>query len=88
MMEKRRVRPDAKGRIPLGPLADGVSSFSITCDGDKIILQPFSEIPASEKWLFDNRPSLQSLKKGLSQVKSANLRSKGSFSKYADDDIE
>ncbi len=87
-MEPRRVRPDAKGRVPLGHLADGVSSFSITCDGDKIILQPFSEIPTSEKWLFDNKLALESLKRGLSQAETGKLKTKGSFSKYADDDIE
>ncbi len=87
-MEPRRVRPDSKGRISLGARAAGVSSFSISYDGDKIILQPFSEIPTSEKWLFDNKLALHSLKKGLTQAKSGNLRSKGSFSKFADDDIE
>lgn len=87
-MEIKRIRPDAKGRVPLGHLADGVSSFSVTREGDKIILQPFSEIPTSEKWLFDNKIALQSLKKGLSEVKSGKLKTKGSFSKYASDDTE
>jgi hypothetical protein len=53
-----------------------------------IILEPFSEVPASEKWLFDNKSALDNLKKGLSQAKSGNLRSKDSFAKYADDDVE
>lgn len=88
-METRRVRPDSKGRIPLGDLADGISSFGITTDGDRIILQPYSEIPAREKWLFDNKPALKSLKNGISEAESGNLYFKGSFSAYAaDDDIE
>ena len=87
-MELRRVRPDSKGRISLGARSVGVSSYSVSYDGDKIILQPFSEIPTSEKWLFDNKIALNSLKQGLAQAKSGNLRSKGSFAKYADDDIE
>ncbi len=88
MMETKRIRPDAKGRIPLGSLADGVSSFSITLEGDKIILQPYTEIPSSEKWLFDNKPALHSLKKGLSQLEGSSLISKGSFTKYTDDDVK
>lgn len=88
VMEIRRVRPDSKGRIPLGQLANGVSSFSIITDGDRIILQPYSEIPTSEKWIFDNKPALISLKKGLSQAKSGDIQSRGSFSQYADEDIE
>lgn len=87
-MQTKKVRPDSKGRICLGALADGVSSFILSYDGDKIVLQPLSEIPTSEKWLFENKIALKSLKKGLEQAKSGNLRSKGSFSKYADDDIE
>lgn len=87
-MEPRKVRPDSKGRISLGAKARGVSSYSVSYEGDKIILQPFSEIPTCEKWLFDNKAALDSLKKGLSQAKSGNLKSRGSFSKYADDDIE
>lgn len=88
IVEPRRVRPDTKGRVPLGRLAAGVSSFSVTCDGDKIILQPYSEIPTSEKWLFDNKMALRSLKTGLEQAQLGELKSKGSFSKYADDDSE
>lgn len=87
-MEIKRVRPDAKGRIPLGDLAAGVSSFSVSLEGDKIILQPYSEIPSSEKWLFENKIALNSLKKGLQQAAEGKVKSKGSFAKYADDDLE
>lgn len=87
-MEIKRVRPDAKGRIPLGDLAVGVSSFSVSLEGDKIILQPYSEIPSSEKWLFENKIALNSLKKGLQQAAEGKVKSKGSFAKYADDDLE
>ena len=50
------VRPDAKGRITLGQLAVGVSSFAIHIDKHhRIILEPFAEIPAKEKWLYQNK---------------------------------
>jgi len=45
-----KVKPDAKGRICLGDLAEGISSYKIieTSD-DKIILEPYVEIPLVEK---------------------------------------
>ena len=43
----KTVRPDAKGRITLGRIAEGVSSYIITQDkNNRIILEPQVEIPA------------------------------------------
>jgi hypothetical protein len=68
----KMLRPDAKGRISLGTLAKGNSSFSMHQERDgKIILEPFVEIPANEKWLFDNTSALTKVRKGLEQVKKA-----------------
>ncbi|MEK7661086.1 MAG: hypothetical protein AAB680_03490 [Pseudomonadota bacterium] len=40
------LRPDAKGRITLGKLAEGVSSFRATIgENGTIVLEPFAEIP-------------------------------------------
>src|SRR6476469_8752875 len=51
-----RLRPDSKGRITLGKLADGVSSYRARRQADgKIVLEPFIEIPADERWLYENR---------------------------------
>lgn len=44
-----RLRPDSKGRITLGKLAEGVSSYRARRQKDgKILLEPFVEIPADE----------------------------------------
>lgn len=41
------LRPDAKGRVCMGALADGVSGFSMSVDPDGTIrLVPLVEIPA------------------------------------------
>lgn len=83
------VRPDSKGRITLGHMADGVSSYTITETKDhKLILEPFVEMPAREKWLYDNKTALAKVKRGLKEAAEGCLKHKGSFSKYADDDIE
>lgn len=77
------VRPDVKGRITLGHLADGVSSFTVIQDNfHRIILEPNVEIPAREKWLFDNKAALAQVKQGIKDAAEGKLTSRGSFSKY------
>lgn len=80
------IRPDAKGRIPLGRLAEGVSSFKVSLDKDnRIILDPQVEIPANEKWLYDNQVALKQVKKGLEDSAAGRVKSRGSFSQYIDE---
>jgi hypothetical protein len=79
-----RLRPDAKGRITLGKLADGVSSYRARRMPDgKIVLEPFVEIPAEERWLWENKEALAAVKKGIADAKAGRLVSLGSFRKYA-----
>ena len=83
------VRPDAKGRITLGHLADGVSGYTIIETEDhKLILDPYVEIPVREKWLFESKTALKKIGRGLQDAAKGRLSSKGSFAKFADDDIE
>lgn len=85
----QQLRPDSKGRITLGRLAQGVSSFRAwrTDDGN-IVLEPFTEIPAREKWLFENAVALGAVKEGLAQAAQGKVRTLGSFARYADEDID
>ena len=83
------VRPDAKGRITLGRLSKGVSGYVITETEDhKLILTPYIEIPAREKWLFENKTALKKVQKGLQDAAEGRVVKKGSFAKFADDEIE
>lgn len=88
-MMLKMIRPDAKGRITLGRLAKGVSGFALIETKDhKIILEPYAEIPAREKWLFDNKTALKKVEQGLKDAAAGRLVKRGSFSKFADDDID
>ena len=79
-----RLRPDAKGRITLGKLAEGVSSYRARRQKDgKIVLEPFIEIPADERWLWENKEALESVRHGIADAKAGRLVSLGSFAKYA-----
>ncbi len=85
----KALRPDSKGRISLGRLAKGVSSYAVYQQKNgTITLEPFIEIPAKEKWLYDNKSALKQFQTGLEQAKKGKLIERGSFSKYADDEIE
>lgn len=89
IMNTKALRPDSKGRISLGRLARGVSSFAVhQTENGNIILEPFVEIPAKEKWLFDNKTALKQVQTGLKQAKSGKLVKRGSFAKYVEDEIE
>jgi len=79
MAETFTLRPDAKGRITLGPLARGISSFHVTVDPrGRILLEPFVEIPAREKWLFENKEALSAVREGLRDAVEGRTCSRGS----------
>jgi hypothetical protein len=81
--ELYRLRPDSKGRITLGKLAEGVSSYRARREKDgKIVLEPFVEIPADERWLYENPKALESVRRGLADSRAGRTARKGSFAKY------
>lgn len=78
-----RLRPDSKGRITLGRLAEGVSSYRARRQKDgKILLEPFVEIPADEQWLYKNRQALESVQRGLADAKAGRVK-RLSFRKHS-----
>lgn len=82
----KKVRPDSKGRIFLGALTDGVSSYTVFKDHGRIILEPNVEVPLREKWLWDNKEALQQVKKGLQDSALKRTKPRGDFTKFVDDD--
>jgi hypothetical protein len=78
-----RVRPDSKGRITLGKLARGVSSFGVAVESSgRIVLEPFVEVPALERWLFENPEALKRVRRGLADSEGGRTASLGSFSQH------
>lgn len=92
MMNKQIIpplRPDSKGRITLGKLAKGVSSFHAQVDDKGIItLEPYTEVPSREAWLFKNPEALASVRRGLEDSKAGRIHRLGDFSQYADDELD
>lgn len=57
------LRPDSKGRINLGDFAQGVSSFRVSKgDNGSLTLNPYLEIPFTEKWIFEDKDLLEKVK--------------------------
>lgn len=81
MKAKKILRPDSKGRICLGKLTNGISSYKATINEitKEITLKPYTEIEFSEKWLFENDEVLSSLKRGLKESSENRIVYKGSF---------
>jgi hypothetical protein len=68
MTETIILRPDSKGRIALGEIANNVSSYRVTVENNgKVTLEPYAEIPLAEKWIFENKELLE---KVVQQMKS------------------
>lgn len=86
MAHAKTLRPDAKGRITLGSLAKGATGFSVSIDKQqRIVLEPLVEIPAREKWLFENKAALNQVKKGIQDAADGKITKKD-FSQFADEE--
>lgn len=81
------LRPDSKGRITLGVLAKGVSSFVVSKQDDgRLTLEPYKEIPAREAWVFESPEAIGKVRQGLADAAAGRLRNRGDFSRYAEDE--
>ena len=81
------LHPDAKGRITLGALAKGISSYRMTKDQQgRLILEPFVEIPERERWLYNNPEALAAVKQGIADSEAGRVSYRGSFLHSLDDE--
>lgn len=84
-----RLTLDARKRVSLAKLLPDCEVCSVRAytEGDKIILEPMAEIPAHELWLYRNPQILKDVQEGLQQSKEGKVHKRGSFAKYAGDDV-
>ena len=62
------VKPDAKKRVVLPKVREGITYHIYSNSLGQIILDPQVTIPASEVWLFNNPDALASVQRGLSDA--------------------
>ena len=80
-------KTDAKKRLSLGSAVEEAgSTYNIYRNSlGQIILDPVKAVPAYETWLFDNKPALASVKRGLQDSAAARTKNLGSFAIHAKD---
>ena len=69
------VKPDSKGRVNLGSVLDSdVDRYKVFKDEhNRIILEPYADIPMHEVWLFKNKEAFESVRRGVEDSKTGNL---------------
>ena len=83
------LRPDAKGRITLGKMSDGISSFHVKQNLDgSIVLKPYVEIALEDSWLARNPEALRAVLQGLQDLKEGHVHDLGDFTQFIEDDDE
>ena len=87
-MKEFVVRPDTKGRVCIGKMAQGISSFKASFDEEshRIILEPYTEIPYRERWLFSNKEEMKRVQDGMQDSLEGRVKEGGSFSQYIEKD--
>ena len=67
-------------------MAEGVSGFMAFYDKfHRIVLEPYIEIPAKERWIFNNPKILNKVKTGLSGASAGLIKKRGTFSQYIEE---
>ena len=86
------VEVDNDGRLLLGLfLKQDIANQSyriLVNDMGQILLDPLTNIPEQERWLWKNPEALTSLERGLQQAAAGDVHDLGSFAEYADIDLD
>ncbi|TVQ28451.1 MAG: hypothetical protein EA382_01900 [Spirochaetaceae bacterium] len=83
----KTVRPDKKGRVTLGSLLHGASSVRVSVDDqERIVLEPYVEVPLRESWLYQNADALKRVRQGLRDSADGDVHDLGSFASPDGDD--
>jgi hypothetical protein len=82
------LKPDAKKRLTLGQaMAQAGVAYNVYRNRlGQIMLDPVKAVPAYEAWLFENKPALASVKRGLAQSAAGRTKKRGSFAADANDE--
>lgn len=86
------IKADSKGKFSLDlSFTEQFTDQSyrvLVNDEGQILLDPLTNVPEPERWLWQNPEALASLERGIQQADSGNLYDLGSFADYADLDID
>lgn len=80
------VRPDARGRLTLGSVAQDSDYRVLVNERGQILLDPVVAIPASEAWLWQSPALRASMERALNQAAAGEFEDLGSFARFVDED--
>ncbi|HTW07258.1 MAG TPA: hypothetical protein VME46_07100 [Acidimicrobiales bacterium] len=85
------VDVDDRGRVVLGKALKGMLHkphrfAAFVNQVGQIVLDPLAEIPARERWIFENPEALVALREGVESARKGPLVDLGSFAKYDTDE--
>ena len=83
---------DSEGKLSLGlSFKEQITNQNyrvLVNDVGQILLDPLTNVPEQERWLWKNPEALASLERGLKQAASGDVYDLGSFAEYADIDLD
>lgn len=82
------VKTDSKNRVSLGRKLRLRARFYKVFENSwgQIVLDPLATVSAHEAWLFKNPAALDSVKRGMDDLKNGSVhKAKESFSKFAEE---
>jgi hypothetical protein len=83
---KLEVQADERGRLTIGQEVVGDQRYRVLINAaGQILLDPVVSIPTRELWLFQNHAAFASVARGVQQAVRGQVKSLGSFAKYAED---
>lgn len=84
---KKLISTDSQGHLSLNLEPKSKEYRVLINEAGQILLDPISNIPDREQWLWQNPEALAAVKCGLAQAAKGEVHDLGDFSKYADSAI-
>jgi hypothetical protein len=80
-------KTDAKKRLSLGLAVEVSGSAYNICRNrlGQVVLDPVKPAPAHKAWIFENKPALASVKRGLKDSSAGRTKNLGTFAAHAED---
>ncbi|NJM62243.1 MAG: hypothetical protein HC849_21850 [Oscillatoriales cyanobacterium RU_3_3] len=85
---KKLISTDSQGYLSLNLEPKSTEYRVFVNEAGQILLDPVTNIPDREQWLWQNPEALASIKCGLTQAAKGEVHYLGNFSEYADLEIE
>ncbi|MBE9122181.1 hypothetical protein IQ269_15560 [Tychonema sp. LEGE 07199] len=84
---KNLISTDTQGHLSLNLEPKSTEYRVLVNEAGQILLDPITNIPDREQWLWQNPQALAAVKCGVAQAAKGEVHNLGDFSEYADRDL-